>query len=79
MKKQAKTKRPAMDTMLAEYDFSRGIRGKHAARYASGTNVVVLEPDVASDFPTAEEVNATLRAVSQLRRGGQSRGKRKTA
>ena len=61
MKKQTKTKSHGDDTMRPEYDFSKGVRGKHAARYASGTNVVVLEPDVASEFPTAEEVNETLR------------------
>jgi hypothetical protein len=52
--------------MRPEYDFSKGVRGKHAARYAEGTNVVVLEPDVARDFRTTEEVNETLRAVSKL-------------
>ena len=39
--------------MCAEYDFTGGIRGKYAKRYASGTNVVVLEPNVAEAFPTA--------------------------
>ena len=52
--------------MRAEYDFSKGVRGKHAAQYASGTNVVVIDPDVAEEYPTAEEVNETLRAVAQL-------------
>ena len=52
--------------MRPEYDFSKGVRGKHAARYASGTNVVVLEADVASQFPTADDVNETLRAVARL-------------
>ena len=33
--------------MRAEYDFSRGVRGKYSRRYAQGTNVVVLQPDVA--------------------------------
>jgi hypothetical protein len=47
--------------MRAEYDFSRGIRGKYARRYAHGTNVVVLEADVAKVFPTAEAVNDSLR------------------
>ena len=46
----------------AEYDFSRGTRGKYAKRYEEGTNVVVLEPDVAAAFPTAEAVNEALRA-----------------
>ena len=50
-------------TMRAEYDFTGGIRGKYAKRYALGTNVVVLEPDVAEAFPTARAVNAALRKV----------------
>jgi hypothetical protein len=44
-----------------EYDFSGGVRGKYAERYARGTNVVVLDPDVAAAFPTAEAVNNALR------------------
>ena len=52
--------------MRAAYDFSKGVRGKHAMQYADGTNVVVIEPDVAAEFKTAEEVNETLRAVAQL-------------
>ncbi len=46
-----------------EYDFTGGIRGKYAARYARGSNVVVLEPDVAEAFPTAHAVNTALRKV----------------
>jgi hypothetical protein len=66
-------------TMRAEYDFSRGIRGKHAAQYAAGTNVVVIEPDIAAEFPTADEVNETLRAVAQLLQRRRKTIKRKTA
>jgi len=65
--------------MRPEYDFSKGVRGKHAAKYAQGTNVVVLEPDVARDFPSAEEVNETLRAVSKMLRQQRKRSGRKTA
>ena len=50
----------------AEYDFTRGIRGKYARRYAQGANVVVLEADVAKVFPTAEAVNDSLRALAQI-------------
>ena len=67
------------DTMRPEYDFSKGVRGKHAARYAAGTNVVVLEPDVAAEFRTAEDVNETLRAVAGILRRRQKRANRKTA
>jgi hypothetical protein len=52
--------------MRPEYDFSKGVRGKHAVRYAEGTNVVVLEADVAREFRTTEQVNETLRAVSRM-------------
>ena len=47
-----------------EYDFSRGIRGKYAARFAEGSNVVVLDPDVAEAFPNAEAVNKALRVLA---------------
>jgi hypothetical protein len=47
--------------MLREYDFSQGVRGKYARRYARGSNVVVLEPDVAKVFPNAEAVNASAK------------------
>jgi hypothetical protein len=49
--------------MLPEYDFSGGVVGKYAARYAKGTNVVVLEPDVALAFPNSEAVNRALRQL----------------
>jgi len=52
--------------MRAEYDFSRGVRGKYARRHAQGTNVVVLEPDVAEVFPSAEAVNRSLRALAGI-------------
>ena len=52
--------------MQSHYDFSGGTRGKHARRYAQGTNIVVLEPDVARAFPTASSVNRSLRALREL-------------
>lgn len=80
MKKQIRRK-PSRDkdTMRPEYDFSKGVRGKHAARYAEGTNVVVLEPDVAREFSTTEQVNETLRAVSKLLQQHRKRSGSKTA
>ena len=45
-----------------EVDFRSGKRGVYAARYASGTNVIVLEPDVARTFKTAAQVNRVLRS-----------------
>ena len=66
MKKAAKGKRDP--DMLDEYDFSKGVRGKYAKRYAAGTNVVVLAPDVAAVFPDSESVNEALRALVEIAR-----------
>jgi hypothetical protein len=49
--------------MLKEYDFSKGVRGKYAKRYAAGTNVVVIDPDVAEYFPDHDSVNEALRSL----------------
>ena len=78
MKRQAKRKVRSSEQMRPEYDFSKGVRGKHAARYVSGTNVVVLAPDVASHFRTADDVNETLRAVARLLERRRSRSKQPT-
>ena len=56
------------DEMATEYDFSDGVRGKYAKRYAQGTNVVVLEPDVAKLFPDQHSVNEALRALGGIMR-----------
>lgn len=52
--------------LLDEYDFSQGVRGKYAERYRQGTNVVVLDPDVAEVFPDAASVNEALRALALI-------------
>jgi hypothetical protein len=52
--------------MLDEYDFSRGVVGKYAKQYAEGTNIVLLDPDVAKVFPDSEAVNQALRAIAQI-------------
>jgi hypothetical protein len=54
------------DEMRPHYDFRGGVRGKYASRYAEGTNVVVLDPDVAAVFPDRASVNETLRAVARV-------------
>jgi hypothetical protein len=54
------------DEMPDNHDFTGGVRGKYARRYAEGTNVVVLDPAVARLFPNRETVNETLRAVAQI-------------
>ena len=52
--------------LAAEYDFTPGVRGKYARRYAEGTNVVVLAPDVAEVFRSAGQVNEALRGLAEL-------------
>jgi hypothetical protein len=54
------------DEILPEYDFSDARPNKYAARYAAGSSVVVLEPDVAAVFPNAGEVNEALRALAGI-------------
>lgn len=51
------------DSMRAEYDFSGAVRGKHFRAYQEGSNIVVLEPDVAARFKNSRAVNEALRAV----------------
>lgn len=55
-----------------EYDFSGGVRGKYADSFAEGSNVVVLDPDVAAEFRTQKAVNDALRA--QLKNGRRASG-----
>ncbi|MCP4603948.1 MAG: hypothetical protein GY847_26070 [Proteobacteria bacterium] len=54
--------------MEDEYDFDTGVRGKYAKRIADGTNIVVLEPDVAEMFPDSSSVNEALRALVRIAR-----------
>ncbi len=52
--------------MLEEYDFTKGVQGKYAKRYAEGTNVVVIDPDVAEVFPDHDSVNQALRSLVEI-------------
>ncbi len=66
MKKIA-TKKPyskrGREEMRPEYDFSGGVRGKYVRRFQHGTNVVLLDPEVAAAFPDSASVNDALRAL----------------
>jgi hypothetical protein len=53
--------------MRDEYDFSKGVRGKYAGRFAEGTNIIVLDPDVAEVFGDAKTVNDALRELVRRR------------
>ncbi len=58
------------DDLRPEYDLASllkgGVRGKYAAAFARGTNLILLAPDVAAAFPTEESVNEALRLVMRL-------------
>jgi hypothetical protein len=61
-----KTNKSIDDDLRPEYDprlIRSGTRGKYAARYKRGTNLVLLEPDVARAFPTEQAVNNALRLL----------------
>jgi Ribonuclease toxin, BrnT, of type II toxin-antitoxin system len=68
---KALTKRPAanrtaIDEILPEYDFSKSRRNKYASRYAPGSVVVMLDPDVAALFGSSKEANDALRALAGI-------------
>jgi len=52
--------------MKKEYDFSKGVRGKYAGKYKAGTNIVLLDPDVAKVFKTPRSVNQALRSLTRI-------------
>ena len=66
MKKAKSTKRDDLRSEYKRSDFGKMIRGKYASRIASGTNVVVLDPEVADAFPTDEAVNEALRSLINI-------------
>jgi len=59
-------KASAHSTVVPEIDFTGGVRGKYAARYAAGTNLVALSADVAEIFPDSTAVNEALRTLVRL-------------
>jgi hypothetical protein len=64
------------DDLQPEYNFSQmkgGVRGKYVERYRQGTNLVLLDPDVAAAFPDAKAVNDALRLLLQEKQSLQSR------
>lgn len=55
-----------IDEMLPEYDFSKGVRGKHFEAYNQSSNVIFLEEDVAKVFKNSESVNHALRLLINI-------------
>jgi hypothetical protein len=60
------TDRIDIDEILPEYEFTRARRNKYASRFAAGSVVVVLEPDVAAAFPNSGDANEALRALAGI-------------
>jgi hypothetical protein len=61
-----KKNQPEDTEMRDEYDFSRGVKGKYADRFRQGSNVVVLDPDLADVFTDSDSVNQALRVLAEL-------------
>lgn len=61
------------------FDYSKAVRGKYYKRYLEGTNVVVLEPDVAKQFKNSASVNKVLRAFLKGSKRGPTTGSTATA
>jgi hypothetical protein len=64
------------DTLRDEYPedlIKSGVRGKYAKQYAEGTNVILLDPDIAKAFPTSEAVNKALRDLIQQKEDAASK------
>jgi len=72
-----KTNPIVADDMRHEYDFASmkgGVRGKYARRARAGTNIVVIEPEVAEAFPSEQAVNEALKGVLNTTRAVRSTG-----
>lgn len=65
-----KTAKEDKDDMRAEYDLSGGVKNPYAARFAKGTNLVLIEPELFKAFPSGAAVNAALRIL--LKAGAQA-------
>jgi hypothetical protein len=75
MKKKVSRHRGSGDqgTMRPEYDFSKAVRGATHKRYAAGSNIVVIDPEVLDAFPDGGVVNEALRALAPVLRGRRRR------
>lgn len=63
--------------MKQEYDFSKGVRGKYFKRYQAGTNLVVLDPEIAAVFKNSEAVNEALRTIMRVAGGNKQSARSK--
>jgi len=77
-----KKKSELTDELRPEYDMKSllkgGVRGKYATRYRAGTNLVLLEPEVAKAFPNDKAVNEALKLVMKLKKVQEEAGRYST-
>ena len=70
------------DELRPEYDMKSllkdGVRGKYTQQYHEGTNLVLLEPEVAKAFPNEKAVNEALKLVMKLKKGQEEAGQYST-
>jgi hypothetical protein len=71
--RKVRTRPIGVDEVLPEYDFSHSRPNKYASRYAKGSIVVTLDPDVAAVFPGAREANEALRSLAGVIRRHKTR------
>ncbi len=80
--KSMKKKTELNDELRPEYDMKSllkgGVRGKYTARYRAGTNLVLLEPEVAKAFPNEKAVNEALKLVMKLKKVQEEAGRYST-
>jgi len=72
-----KASRAPEDDLRPEYDFATmkgGVRGKYVERLRKGSNLVLLDPEIAAAFPSAEAVNEALRGVLNTTRAVRDKG-----
>lgn len=79
--KPTRRARPTANDIRPEYAWSKAVRNPYAERYTAGSNIVVLEPDVAALFPNAASVNEALRSLASVVAGRKRKptGRRRTA
>jgi len=73
----SKVSDPGVDDLLPEYDFASmkgGVRGKYVERLRKGSNLVLLEPEVAAAFPSDDAVNEALRGMLNTTRAVRGKG-----
>jgi hypothetical protein len=66
--KKARSRKETKVEIRAEYDFSGGVRGKYARAMAKGSNLILLDPELAKAFPDSASVNEALHQLLAVAR-----------